>query len=99
MIETKNVYKLISNAGVNWNELKHIHYILNNRVYYDFVMSKDKFDVIIHNHKDSKLATRTYSMDKLEQIMFTRHQNLRQCGNAFKKYTITKDKDLKLQYG
>ena len=98
MLDTKNVYKLIDNEGIKWNELKHIHFLLNDKVYYDFVMGNDLFDVIIHNHKDSKLATRSYSLDKLERVMFVRHQNLRQCGNTFKGYTLT-NKELNLQYG
>lgn len=98
MLDTKNVYRLISNEGVKWNELKHIHFILDNRVYYDFVMGNDLFDVLIHNHKNSNLATRTYSLDKLEKIIFSRHQNLRQCGHKFKGYTL-KNKELDLNYG
>ena len=97
-MSTKNVYKRISNDGINWNDLKHIQYILNNKVFYEFTMGKEQFEVEIHNSKNSNLAKRNYSLDKLEKVMFIRHQNLRQFGNTFKGYSLIR-KDLRLIYG
>ena len=97
-MSTKNVYKRISNDGINWNDLKHIQYILNNKVFYEFTMGKEQFEVEIHNSKNSNLAKRNYSLDKLEKVMFIRHKNLRQCGNTFKGYSLIR-KDLRLIYG